>query len=90
MASLKQTTEQLTETLDGLVGQVRKELENGDVDFQKLVDLADEISERADGMAETFNSVNQALMQQIERVRGGGESAGGSSSSKKSKAAAGA
>ena len=90
MASLKQTTEQLTDTLDSLVGQVRKELENGEVDFQKLVDLADEISERADGMAETFSSVNQALMQQIERVRGGGESAGGSSSSKKSKAAAGA
>jgi hypothetical protein len=84
MASLKQTTEQLTE-LDGLVGQMRKELENGEVDFQKLVDLADEISERADGMAETFSSVNEALMQQIERVR-----SGGSSAAKKSKAAAGA
>ena len=40
MASLKQTTEQLTETLDGLVGQVRKELENGDVDFQLVARLA--------------------------------------------------
>jgi uncharacterized protein YgfB (UPF0149 family) len=88
MASLKQTTEQLTESLEGLVGQMRKELENGEVDFQKLVDLADEISERADGMAETFNSVNDALMQQIERVRGGAGRA--SSSAKKSKAAAGA
>jgi len=89
MASLKQTTEQLTEALDGLVGQLRKELQNGEVDFQKLVDVADEISERADGMAETFSSVNEALMQQIERVRGGGNSSG-SSSGKKSKAAAGA
>ncbi len=85
MASLKETTQQLTDTLDGLVGQLRKELENGEVDFQKLVDLSDEISERADGMAETFSSVNEALMQQIERVRSGG----GSSSRKKSKAAAG-
>jgi uncharacterized protein YgfB (UPF0149 family) len=89
MASLKQTTQQLTETLEGLVGQIRKELENGEVDFQKLVDLADEISERADGMAETFSSVNEALMQQIERVRSGGER-GASGSAKKSKAAAGA
>jgi uncharacterized protein YgfB (UPF0149 family) len=89
MASLKQTTEQLTEALEGLVGQLRKELENGEVDFQKLVDLADQISERADGMAETFSSVNDALMQTIERVRGG-EGGGGSSSGKKSKAAAGA
>jgi methyl-accepting chemotaxis protein len=73
MASLKET-EQLTEQLEELVGQLRSELQNGEVDFEKLVTLSDQISERADGMAETFSSVNDALMQRIDQVKGGGSS----------------
>ena len=73
MASLKDT-EQLAQRLEDLVGQLRSELSNGEVDFEKLVALADELSEEADGLAETFNSVNETLMQRLQEAtssRGG-------------------
>jgi hypothetical protein len=80
MASLKDT-EQLTGKLDDLVGQLRSELSNGDVDFQKIVSLADELGEQADGVAETFNNLNDTLMQGLEKVKSGAKSRGSSSSS---------
>ena len=83
MASLKDAT-QLTEGIESLVNDLRSELEDGDVDFEKLVSLSDQISERADGLAETFNSVNEALMQRIYEVKSGG--AGRSGSKPKQKA----
>ena len=70
MASLKDT-EQLTQRLDDLVSQLRSELGNGEVDFEKLVVVADELSEEADGLAETFNSVNETLMQRLEEAKRG-------------------
>ncbi len=70
MASLKDT-EQLTQRLDDIVGQLRSELGNGEVDFEKLVAISDELSEEADGLAETFNSVNQTLMQRLEEAKSG-------------------
>ena len=70
MASLKDT-EQLTQRLDDLVGQLRSELGNGEVDFEKLVTVSDELSEEADGLAETFNNVNQALMQRLDEAKSG-------------------
>jgi hypothetical protein len=92
MASLKDT-EQLTQRLEDLVGQLRSELGNGEVDFEKLVAVSDELSEEADGFAETFNSVNQALMQRLDEAKSGrgDRSKGGSrqSNSSESKAAAG-
>ena len=66
MTSLKDTTEQLTKTLEDLLEKLRSELQNGEVDFEKLVSIADQISERADGLAETFTNINDALMQQIK------------------------
>ena len=75
MASLKDA-EQLTKSLDDLVGQLRSELTNGKVDFEKLVSISDQISETADGMAETFSNVNDALMSRIEQARSGGSKAG--------------
>ena len=80
MASLKDT-EQLAQNLEDLVGQLRSELGNGEVDFEKLVSTLDELSERADGLAETFNDVNEALMQRLQNVAGGGSSGDGSGSS---------
>ena len=71
MASLKDT-EQLTSKLEDLVGELRSELSNGNVDFQKIVSVADELSEQADGVAETFNSLNDTLMQRLDKVKGGG------------------
>ena len=33
--------------------------------------LADELSEQADGVAETFNSLNDTLMQSLDKVKSG-------------------
>jgi len=82
MASLKDAT-QLTEGIENLVNDLRSELEDGDVDFEKLVSLSDQISERADGLAETFNSVNEALMQRIDEVKSGGSSRSSSKAKQK-------
>jgi hypothetical protein len=73
MASLKDT-EQLTQQLENLVKELRTELQNGNVDFEKLISVADELSESADGLAETFTSVNDALMQRLQGVKSGGSS----------------
>jgi ABC-type transporter Mla subunit MlaD len=75
MASLKDV-ERVADDLEKLVGQLRSELQNGD--FDRLTQLADEISEHADNAAETFSSVNEALMSRISELsgnrRGGGQS----------------
>jgi hypothetical protein len=75
MASLKDA-EQLTKNLEDLVGQLRAELTNGKVDFEKLVSLSDQISEEADGMAETFSNVNDALMSRLDQAKSGVARAG--------------
>jgi hypothetical protein len=86
MASLKDV-EQLTDDLGGLVDQLRSELRNGGVDFERLIQIADQISERADGFAGTFATVNETLMKRLEEVRSGSSSqssrsgSGGSSES---------
>jgi len=92
MASLKDT-EQLAEQLEEIVGRLRKELTNGNVDFEKLVTIADELSESADGLAETFNSVNETLMQRLQSAKSGSSGSGqsrksSSQSSEQSKAGA--
>lgn len=86
MASLKDA-EQLTSQLEDLVGELRTELSNGDLDFQKVVSVADELSEKADGVAETFNNLNDTLMQGLDRAKSGasgGRSRGSGSSESKS------
>jgi hypothetical protein len=85
MAALKDA-EQLTKNLEDLVGQLRAELRNGNVDFEKLVSISDEISERADGIAETFSTVNETLMDRIKQATG---RAGSRSSGQKQEAKAG-
>ena len=84
MASLKDT-EQITQRLEELVEELRSELGNGNVDFEKLVAVSDELSETADGLAETFNSVNDTLMQRLEQVKSGGRSRSSSRQSGESK-----
>jgi hypothetical protein len=70
MASLKDS-EQLAQNLEDLVGQIRTELGNGEVDFEKLSALADELSEQADGLAETFSNINETLTQRLQEAKGG-------------------
>ena len=85
MASLKDA-EQLAKGLEDRVGQLRSELTNGNVDFEKLAAISDEISEAADGIAETFSSVNDALMQRIDQASGAVSKAAGSARKQASKA----
>jgi hypothetical protein len=81
MASLKDV-ERLADDLESLVGDLRSELNNG-TDFERLVQIADEISEHADNVAQTFTSVNDALMQRIEEVTGKKSSSSGGQSRKR-------
>lgn len=67
MASLKDV-ERVTDDLESLVGELRKELKNGD--FDRLIQLADQISEHADQAAGTFATVNEALMGRINELSG--------------------
>jgi methyl-accepting chemotaxis protein len=88
MASLKDT-EQLAQNIEELVKELRSELKDGSVDFQKLASISDEISEQADGMAETFSSVNDALMQRIDQAKGGSGTSRPSNRRQESKAGSG-
>ncbi len=85
MASLKDV-ERVADDLEGLVGQLRSELSNGD--FERLTQLADEISEHADNAAETFSSVNETLMSRIQDLSGNRKSGGQSRSRAKSESSA--
>jgi len=75
MASLKEV-EKVADSLEQLVGEMRSELSNG-TDFDKLTQIADEISEKADVAAQTFSSVNETLMSRIGEITG--KSSGGGS-----------
>ncbi|HEY4347819.1 MAG TPA: hypothetical protein VGM80_09530 [Gaiellaceae bacterium] len=66
MASLKDTVT-LTTQLTELTTQLHEELTDGDVDFEKMVKLADQISEHADGLASAFERVNDALNAPLEQ-----------------------
>lgn len=88
MASLKDV-QQLTKDLQDLVGQLSSELQNGEVDFQKLVSISDNLSERADGLAETFSNINDALMQRLQSVKEGASSRSGSGQGSRSQSKAG-
>ena len=79
MASLKDV-EQVADDLTNLVDQLRKEIQN-DASFDKLVQLADQISEHADEAAGTFSTVNEALMGRLGELKSGGQSRSGSSGS---------
>ena len=84
MASLKDATK-LADNLEGLIDDLRSELGSGDVDFEKLVSLSDEISEGADGLAETFSNINDTLMQRLDQ-KGNGSGRSGRSQKSASKA----
>ena len=69
MASVKDV-EKVADELNGLVDELRSELKDGP-DFEKLVEIADSISERADQAASTFNTVNEALMGRLGELTNG-------------------
>ena len=67
MASLKDV-EKVADDLESLAGELKKELKSGD--FDRLIQLADQISEHADEAAQTFATVNDALMSRINGLSG--------------------
>lgn len=69
MATLRDA-EQLTQQLEELAARLRSELTDGEVDFTKLMRLADSLGESADALASTFEAIDEALMQ---RLPGGSE-----------------
>ena len=86
MASLKDV-EQVADDLSGLVDQLRKELKDN-ASFEKLVQIADQISEHADEAAGTFSTVNEALMGRLSELKSGEQSRSGSNSGSSSRAKA--
>jgi hypothetical protein len=80
MASVKDV-EKVADDLQSLVDELRSEVKNGGTDFERLMQIADEISEHADGAAQTFSSVNDTLMSRLNELSGGGKKASSSSSS---------
>ncbi len=90
MASMKDV-ERVADDLEGLVGDLRSELKNNGVDFDRLIQISDEISEHADGLAGTFATVNEALTSRVQELSGksNGRSSRSGSSSSSRKAASG-
>ncbi len=74
MASLKDV-ERVADDLSNLVEQLRREIRDN-ASFDRLVQLADEISEHADEAAGTFSTVNDALMNRLNEIKGGGSGSG--------------
>jgi hypothetical protein len=69
-----QDAQELTAPLEELTQTLKSELTNSGVDFDRLVQIADEIAEQADGLAETFGSMNDTLMERIKTVSSGSSS----------------
>jgi ABC-type transporter Mla subunit MlaD len=80
MASLKDV-EQVADDLSGLVDQLRKELQDN-ASFDKLVQLADQISEHADEAAGTFSTINEALTGRLKDLKSQSTNSGARSSSR--------
>jgi hypothetical protein len=80
MASLKDA-ERVADDLSNLVDQLRKELRDSP-SFERLVQLADEISEHADEAAGTFSTINEVLMSRLTDLKGGASSRGPASTSR--------
>jgi ABC-type transporter Mla subunit MlaD len=84
MASIKDV-EQVADNLENLVERFRAELRDGP-DFDKLIEISDEISERADNAAEAFNNINDALTSRISELSGRKRSGGSRESGQRAKA----
>ena len=67
MASLKDV-EQVADDLSKLVDNLRKELKDN-ASFERLTQIADEISEHADEAAGTFSTVNEALTSRLKELK---------------------
>jgi hypothetical protein len=82
VASVKDA-QQLVQHVESALSELKDALRSndGNLDFERMARLADEIAERADAVAETFSSLNEVLMGRIDEITGGRSS---SSSSRRS------
>jgi hypothetical protein len=71
MASIKDVG-RVADDLERLIGELRSELSEN-ADFERLIQISDEIAEHADNAAQTFSSVNETLMSRISELTGGGQ-----------------
>src|SRR6476646_3778597 len=78
MATLRDTVN-LADQLTELTQQLHGELTDGDVDFDKMIQIADEISEQADQLAAAFERVNEALSEPLDHQENGNSSQSSSS-----------
>jgi len=71
VASVKDA-QQLVQHVESAVAELKDALRNnnGNLDFERIARLADEIAERADAVAETFSSLNEVLMGRIDDITG--------------------
>jgi hypothetical protein len=67
-----QDAKELTAPLEELVRELKSELSQSKGDFDRLVELADDIGAHADALAETFGGINETLMERIQDFRGNG------------------
>jgi hypothetical protein len=65
MSTLKDAA-RVTDELVQLATRLHAELTEGDVEFERMVELADEIGERADALAAAFQDVGRALAERLE------------------------
>jgi len=70
-----QDAKELTAPLEELVRELKSELSQSKGDFDRLVEIADELGAQADALAETFGSINETLMARIRDFRGNGRQA---------------
>lgn len=70
-----QDAKELIAPLEQLVRELRKELSESRGDFDRLVELSDEIGAQADALAETFGDMNETLMARINDSRTNGSQA---------------
>jgi hypothetical protein len=81
-----QDAKELVAPLEEIVRELKSELNDSRGDFDRLVELADELGAYADALAETFGSMNETLIARIQDFRGNGSK---SSSRRKASAVAG-
>ena len=90
MASVKDVGK-VFDDLEGLLRELRDEVKDGP-DFNRLIQVLDEISEHADNAAGTFSAMNDALMSRLDELKGktssGGKSDGSSSQTREKSGAA--
>lgn len=60
MPTLKDVS-QMTSEVDRLSGELHTELTEGEIDFNKMVELADSVSEHADRLATAFQTMAAAV-----------------------------